>query len=34
VVVVVVVVSVSIDPEQDTRQALAGYAERFEAGPQ
>lgn len=30
----VVMVSVSIDPEQDTPAALAAYAERFDAGPQ
>ena len=30
----VLMVSVSIDPEQDTPRALADYAERFEAGPQ
>lgn len=30
----VLMVSVSIDPEQDTPRALAEYAERFEAGPQ
>jgi protein SCO1/2 len=30
----VLMVSVSIDPEQDTPQVLAEYAERFEAGPQ
>jgi protein SCO1/2 len=30
----VLMVSVSIDPEQDTPKALAAYAERFHAGPQ
>jgi protein SCO1/2 len=30
----VLMVSVSIDPEQDTPSALAAYAKRFHAGPQ
>lgn len=30
----VLMVSVSIDPEEDTPEALAEYAERFRAGPQ
>jgi protein SCO1/2 len=30
----VLMVSVSIDPEQDTQAALAAYAKRFKAGPQ
>ena len=30
----VLMVSVSIDPEQDTPAELAAYAERFHAGPQ
>ena len=30
----VLMISVSIDPEQDTPQALADYAQRFGAGPQ
>jgi protein SCO1/2 len=30
----VTMVSVSIDPEQDTPDALASYAKRFDAGPQ
>jgi protein SCO1/2 len=30
----VLMVSVSIDPEQDTPSALADYAQRFDAGPQ
>ncbi len=30
----VLMVSISIDPEQDTPEALAAYAKRFHAGPQ